>query len=351
MFPANRCGAPPPGLSRPSCQPANGYDAQPDDADSMPVRPVTDAAAASAALSAFLRGIERRGEVFAHLQAGDDGAGMAALAATMAAFRAAAARTAFGDWPRRFWSLLLAAPELREPGPGARWPAGFEALGRVGRGPRAALLLRLVAHVSEADAAAVLGVSRQTYRLALRRALPRAADGGPDEVAWRMLGDAARHAVRDMSPERLAELARVREAALQGTEWKPPPPPRDDAGPAQERRPRWLWPALAAVVVATAAALAATQWLAAPPARPDAGPDRILSEELSSPPPSASPWDDDLALLTHPDFELLAAAARGTAIDDPAFHAWLVRRLDELPEAAGRSEEHTSELQSRPHLV
>jgi len=292
----------------------------------MPVRPVTDAAAASAALSAFLRGIERRGAVFAHLQAGDDGAGMAALAATMAAFRAAAARTAFGDWPRRFWSLLLAAPELREPGPGARWPAGFEALGRVGRGPRAALLLRLVAHVSEADAAAVLGVSRETYRMALRRALPRDADGGADQVAWRMLGEAAQHAVRDLSPERLTELARVREAALQGVEWKPAT--ADDAQPAPERRPRWLWPALAAVVLATAAALAATVlWTGAAPAGPDAGPDRILSETLSPPPPPASAWDDDLALLTHPDFELLAADAKGPAMREPAFHAWLVHQL------------------------
>src|SRR5690554_5811738 len=278
MFPANSCGAPPPGLSRPSCRPANGYDAQPDDADSMPVRPVTDAAAASAALSAFLRGIERRGAVFAHLQAGDDGAGMAALAATMAAFRAAAARTAFGDWPRRFWSTLLATPELREPGPGARWPAGFEALARVGRGPRAALLLRLVAHIPEADAAAVLGVSRPTYRMALRRALPRDADGGADETAWRLLGDAAQQAVRDLPPERLSELARVREAALQGVRWAPAP--AVDADPPAQR-PRWLGPALAAVVIATVAALAATAMLEPAPAGPDAGPDRILSEALA----------------------------------------------------------------------
>lgn len=290
---------------------------------------MSDAAPVPAALSAFLRGVERRGAVFAHLQAGDAEAGIAALASAMARFRGAAVRTAFGDWPRRFWSLLLATPALRDPVPGGRWPAGFEALGRVGRGPRAALLLRLVAHVSEADAAAVLGVSRPTYRLALRRALPRMADGGPDPVAWRMLGEAAQHALRELSPEQLAELARVREAALQGAEWAPAPPlarlPGD--GPAAGR-PRWLWPALASVALATAAGIALLEWRAGAQPDADAGPEAIQSEALSPPPVPAATWDDDLALLTHPDFELLAAAAQGTAMADPAFNAWLAHRFE-----------------------
>ena len=308
----------------------------------MPVRPVKDAAAASAALSAFLRGIERRGTVFAHLQAGDDDAGMEALAGAMAGFRAAAARTPFGDWPRRFWSLLLATPELREPGPGARWPEEFEALGRVGRGPRAALLLRLVANVSEADAAAVLGVARPTYRLALRRALPRQADGSADEAAWRLLGDAAQQAVRELPPERLAELARVREAALQGVEWTPAPVENIDDPAA--RRPRWLWPALAATVLVTAAALAATVLLQPPPPGPDAGPDRIMTEALSAQPAPAATWDDELALLTHPDFELLVADVQDTALPEPAFHAWLVHQIDEV---AGMSEEEVRSAATR----
>lgn len=298
----------------------------------MPARPVNDAAAASAALSAFLRGIERRGAVFAHLQAGDADAGMAALAAAMAGFRAVAGRTAFGDWPRRFWSLLLAVPQLREPGHAGQWPEEFQALGRVGRGPRAALLLRLVAHVSEADAAAVLGVSRSTYRMALRQALPRRADGGADEAAWRTLGEAAQQAVRALTPEQLAELARMREAALQGADWEPPQAP----DPVRPERPRWLWPALIAVVVATVAALAATLLLEPMPSGSQAGPDRILSEALAPPEPAPAAeaaWDDDLLLLTHPDFELLAAQAQGTTVREPAFHAWLVYQLEDLPDA------------------
>lgn len=293
----------------------------------MTARPVNDAAAASAALSAFLRSIERRGAVFAHLQSGDEAAGMAALAAAMGQFRAVAGRTAFGDWPRRFWALLLAAPELREPGADVQWPDGFAALARLGRGPRAALLLRLVAHVSEADAAAVLGVSRATYRLAVRRALPRLPDGAADEAAWRQLGEDAQRALRGLSPGKLSELARMREAALQGKGWAPPP----SEAPNRER-PRWLWPALAAVVAATVAALAATQLVERPAPGPDAGPERIVSEPLSLPPPPATPWDEDLAVLTHPDFEVLLAGVRGTTVPRPGFHAWLVHQLEELPE-------------------
>src|SRR5690606_14114569 len=99
-------------------------------------------------------------------------------------------------------------------------------------------------------------------------------------------------------------------------------------------RPRWLRPALIAVVVATAAALAATLFLETPSPGPDAGPDRILREALSQPPPPTASLDDDLAVLTHPDFELLLASVQGTVVPEPAFHAWLVHQLDDLlPEA------------------
>ena len=53
-----------------------------------------DTPAAPNALSAFLRGIERRGALFAELQCGDRDAGDAALAAAMRAFRNHA-----GEWP------------------------------------------------------------------------------------------------------------------------------------------------------------------------------------------------------------------------------------------------------------
>src|SRR3546814_8370911 len=58
--------------------------------------------------------------------------------------------------------------------------------------PISALLLRLVAGLPEAEAAAVLGVARPTYRLAVQRALPHGEDGQPDTQGWRMLGEATR---------------------------------------------------------------------------------------------------------------------------------------------------------------
>lgn len=290
---------------------------------------MNDATSASAALTAFLRGVERRGAVFARLQAGDPQLGLQALAEAMAAFRQAAARTPFSDWPRRFWSLLLATPALREPAPGPHWPEGFEALQKVGRGPRAALLLRLVAHVSEADAAAVLGVGRPGYRMALRRALPRRPDGSADADAWRELGEAAQEALRELSPDTLSELARLREAALQGRQWAPAAPAVD---PGARPRPRWLVPATVLVALAAAAGIVAVERLLGPGSAYGPPPEGIAREELPAA-PVAGAWDEDLQLLAHPDFELLVAGSPDPAMQAPAFHAWLVHQLEDLPES------------------
>ena len=70
----------------------------------MTPRPPSDPADATAptALGAFLRGVERRGLVFARLLAGSPQAGDQALAWALDGFASAAGRTPFGDWPRRF---------------------------------------------------------------------------------------------------------------------------------------------------------------------------------------------------------------------------------------------------------
>src|SRR5690606_21035003 len=118
--------------------------------------PDSSAASASAALGAFLRGVDRRGLVFAWLLSGSLGVGRQALDWTLARFRSEAGRVAFGDWPRHFWALLLAAPALRRPPQDPHWEQGLEWLSGIGHGPRAALLLRLVAGLAESDAATVL---------------------------------------------------------------------------------------------------------------------------------------------------------------------------------------------------
>ncbi|WP_129134864.1 hypothetical protein [Luteimonas sp. YGD11-2] len=289
---------------------------------------MSDGPNASTALSAFLRGVERRAALFAQLQVGSAESGDAALTTAMVGFRDTAARTPFGDWPRRFWSLLLAAPQLREPPRREHWDGDFGVLGEIGTGPRAALLLRLVANVSEGDAAGVLGVSRETYRLALRRALPRLPDGTPDETRFRVLADTVQLALRDTPPERLAELARLRDAALRGRIYTPrrEPPPRvvRPAGP----RARWLWPALIAVALATLAAFAMTFTDAAGGVDLDAEPHGIRIDALPGDGARGPGLDGDVALLIHPDFELLASDEGEGVARDPAFMAWLTVELE-----------------------
>lgn len=293
-------------------------------------RTLHEAASAPAALTAFLRGIERRGAVFAQLQVGDAATGDRALIAAMRAFRLPAARIPFADWPRQFWTLLLATPELREQPVAPAWGSGFGFLGAIGRGPRAALLLRLVAGLPEAEAAAVLGVARPTYRLALQRALPHGDDGQPDMQGWRMLGEAARHAVRDLSAERMAQLARMREAAAQGRRLDLPAaakPARDASAPAP-----WRMPAMVAAAAACLLAFAAT-FLPAFDHQADGA--RTSRIDIVPLPPAQAPestFDARSGLLTHPDFDLLAASAGEAAARDPGFYAWLAAGA-KVPEA------------------
>ncbi len=304
----------------------------------------------ASAASAFLRGVERRAALFAQWQCGDIETGDAALANAMADFVGIAPQTAFPDWPRRFWSLLLAAPLLRAPAPLVPGDDGLDVLAGLSGGPRVTLLLRLVAGLSEHDAATVLGVSRATYRLGLRRALPHQADGTPDPDAWRALAQRVQQAVRALPADRLARLAAIREAAMQGTvaalrrfpvarpHAATPGTSTTDIAPAIDApapRPRWLWPALAAVALATGAALAATWWQ---PWRSVGDDDaaQIRVEPLGAAAEPQARYDDDTALLTERDFDLLldAASAEGAADtgsawrDDPAFHAWLAVHLD-----------------------
>src|SRR3546814_11755019 len=70
------------------------------------------------------------------LQVGDAATGDRALVAAMRAFRLPAAKIPFADWPRQFWTLLLATPELREQPQAPSWGSGFGPLAGVGRGDR-----------------------------------------------------------------------------------------------------------------------------------------------------------------------------------------------------------------------
>ncbi|MEL1263119.1 hypothetical protein [Pseudoxanthomonas putridarboris] len=294
-----------------------------------------------AALSAFLRGCERRGAVFAELQCGDPDRGDVALAAALRAFRAHAAELPLADWPPRFWALLAATPHLRSPAPAACWIPSLHALSRAEPLDRAALLLRLAAGLQEEEAAAVLGLAPEDYRQGLTRACPRDPQGRPDAEAWRLLADAIQQHLRDLPPERLARLARLREDALAGTRLPLSHTASTTRSPGKRKakadpRPRRRWPWVALVLTLVAGALAAT-WFWPPswpstPASPAGTPDgegivREVSVRVDALPPVSPPaarFDDEFAAATHPDFALLADPDGEAIARQADFLAWYV---------------------------
>ncbi|MCC4615803.1 hypothetical protein LL972_07250 [Xanthomonas campestris pv. asclepiadis] len=305
---------------------------------------VPDAPVTPAALSAFLRGVERRGLVLAQLQCGDDAAAERALAAALRAFSSQAAGRPMAGWPMRFWSLLANAPPLRrEPMPGT-WLPPFTALGRMQTADRMALLLRIVAGLEEEPASEVQGIEVAAYRQSLARACPRDAAGNPDAQAWRVLAEAAQQELRDLTPAQVSRLAQLRESALAGMPLQPvaaapvaaAAEPRRPATPRTRPARQWQWPRInrrhAGIVLAVLAlALLLAGWTHRRPALPpepvsqapagvlhvtDAAP--VLVEDLPAadlPEAVASPGMDprDQAMLADPDLELARSAD---------FYAW-----------------------------
>lgn len=285
---------------------------------------------APAALSAFLRGVERRGAVLAELQAGDAAAGDASLASAMSTFRAVAAEAALNEWPARFWSLLLTQPGLRHRTPVAIPVEVTDRLAELGSGPRAALLLRLAAGLNENEAAAVLGVAPPTYRLALQRALPRHADGRADPQAWQQLREQVHRRIKTLPPERLQRLAQAREAALQGIAVTASAGKAGPAGRtgAARPRPRWLMPALWGLLVLCALAFAATFWWPGGFAGTwlTGGPDGVVVSALPEASAPAERYSRESGLIAHRDFEQLADPPGDAASADLEFHSWLAAR-------------------------
>jgi hypothetical protein len=284
------------------------------------------------ALSAFLRGVERRAVLFAQLQSGNPEVGDVALLAAMRAFRNHAASAPMAEWPRRFWTLLIASPGLRQNAAAANWPLALQRLGALDPLVRAALLARLVAGLPEDDAMIVLGLDQARYRQALTSACPQDSEGRPDPEGWRLLAEAAQQQLRDLPSDRLARLARLRESASAGAPARQPPTVPASWVPAQQPGTRrWRWAVL--VLVICGAAIAATyRWpqmfsrlSATDPsasAEGDAiyGPPIIIEALPTSPP--AERYDAAFAQLSHPDFDLLLDA-EGEAIAQQAdLYAW-----------------------------
>lgn len=182
----------------------------------MMAAPAPLSPAAANALSAFLRGVERRALVVAELQAGDAVVGERAVAVAMRAFVGPAAQLLMVEWPARFWGLLCSTPLLLKPARPGQWEPALAHLGSLAAGERLALLLRIGAGLDEAPAASVLGVDADAYRQALAGACPLDAGGRPDAASWRALAERVQVRIRDLSPPRLQQLEQLRESVVSG---------------------------------------------------------------------------------------------------------------------------------------
>ena len=278
---------------------------------SSPPRPVSPSA-----LSAFLRGIERRAYVLALVQVGRDRDAEAALARTIHAFQTLAAVSPLSAWPAGFWSLLLAQPELSSGNGGA------PELVTLGSGPRAALLLRLVAGLDFAHAAQVLGISEDTYRFALQRALHQLGDAGVSFSTLRGLRERLHRQVKTLPAERTRALAGLRDDALAAPPEHPVAPTHRPAPPAW--LPRVLWSLLALLVLAFAATFLDNESDLAPNAS-----ESLPAETAVAAPAAASASD----VVMHPDYAQLAHPDDAAVADDLALLSWLANHPELLENA------------------
>lgn len=275
----------------------------------------------SPALSAFLRGIERRAFVFAEVLCGDADRAEAALGEAMRGFRPVSAGTPLAGWPAAFWALLLAQPALSD---GA---SPEPELAHLGTGPRAALLLRLVGGLDFAHAAAVMGVAEPTYRFALQRALRQLGDAGVSFAALGALRERLHRRVKTLPAARVDALSGLRQRALSGQPAAPVPVAPAAAG-------RGLRAVLWLLLGLLLAAFAATWWPGLP-ASPGGEPaDPLAPSALPEEAPTPAPARGDTDVVTHPDYAQLSAPEDAALAEDLALLAWFAAGgADEVPDA------------------
>lgn len=271
----------------------------------------TSPAATASALSAFLRGIERRAYVLALCQCGEPAMARTALAQAMRSFRAVAAATPLSAWPASFWSVLLAEPELVGADAGA---GGVPELRVLTHGPRAALLLRLVAGLDFAHASRVLGISEAAYRYASQRALQQLGDAGVSYSALAALRERLHRQIKALPEPDQQALATLREHVLAGQ-----PESAVATTPARAGLQRWLRVALALLGLAFAATFIIPTTHRQPTASPGAAGIQPLPAEVLAPVSSQGDADS----VTHPDYELLAQPDEHELASDLALLSWL----------------------------
>ncbi|AWV06099.1 RNA polymerase sigma factor sigma-70 region 4 domain-containing protein [Marilutibacter maris] len=295
---------------------------------------------ASAALAAFMRGVERRAAVLAELQAGDAAIGDAAVEAALYAFRSETDYLSMNEWPQCFWAVLLAQPSLqRHVGVSIALEA-TDRLAELGHGPRAAVLLHMAAGLGEDDAARVMGISPASYRLALHKAMADPGGGLSGEQVWLQLREQVQRRIRGLSEARQSRLAQARETALAGALPEPAaeaPMPRVEPRPSPSPRRRGLIALLWLLLALCALAFVATFWWPFRGLGPFASwspaiDGAVRVEPLPAAEPPARTYDGVAALVAHPDFERLADPENAAIADDLAFYSWLAAEADGPPD-------------------
>ncbi len=267
---------------------------------------------ASDALSAFLRGVERRARLFAEVQCGSAEAATRAMSVVARVFAGDAGRWPMAHWPAQYWRLLLATPQLRTT-EGTRTTSLLPAIARLPLATRTSVLLQLVSGLDDAAISEVLGEPAATWQGRIRDALPADLAGQPDVAAWRGWQVQVKQALA--TPEPVAAEAPASPGATLAA--APSAPHAADA--TRHRHVPWLWVGVAACVAAFAAAFflhpvgrdVVQRWLSP-----------IKREAL---PPADAPAAryDATDLRLHPDRDLLAAPAELALARALPLLAWL----------------------------
>ncbi|MGH8051885.1 MAG: hypothetical protein ACREPB_14595 [Arenimonas sp.] len=264
-------------------------------------------AANSSAMQAFRRGIDRRAYVLARAQCGDNDLLQSALSGVDAAFNAEYAELPISQWPIRFWTLLLSRKELAQGQ--SPWPA----LASISHGPRAALLLRLVAGLDFSHAAQVLNISETTYRFALERGLEQLHTAGFNFQELERLRDSFFEEVKQLPTELIQ--TRERPAVI-----FTPATPVVEPEPVIEKKSYWPWLLLFMALIV--AGLSWWWW------------NQQTIEVASTKPVTLT---DVQTAVIHPDYDVIANPDIQTQTEDLAFLSWI---------AAGAPEENFEVLKS-----
>ncbi|MCC7096932.1 MAG: hypothetical protein IT472_07130 [Thermomonas sp.] len=285
-----------------------------------------------AAVTAFLRGVDRRGRLLALVQTGDSGAAQTALIVAAKVFASEAGQWPIAQWPMQYWRLLLSVPAMGQRRSDGDRSDVLPEIARLMPSQRAAVLLHLAAGLEDADAATALGLGVEDYQQRIRSALPRDAQGELDLAIWRGWRDATQQAL-----EQLPEAGEAASPPIEQNRSEPRSEPAAtanrtvDVAATKPPRRRAAWRAL--FVLLLIAGMAAGLWLH-PRGRAllDVWRGRIHAEALPAAAPPKARFDPNDAALD-PDRALHADPVDLALAHRLPLLSWLAASGEPLPAA------------------